>query len=938
MIKDIKSIKKHFFALNRERLNRTQESLRWKQRDFLELLPLLFHINHPMLPGYTTKNAPAGIMDYTPTEKSLAAAHRFSKTFQYKKRALRTYDIRSIFLMGSSGTVAYSEKSDFDIWICHKSTLSSEQLQELQNKATLIEQWAATIDLEVNFFLMDADKFRQGSHVDLSSESSGTAQHHLLLEEFYRTGLLIAGQYPIWWLVPPEKEKEYDEYVNDLIKKRFISSNESIDFGGLGQIPAEEFFGAALWQVYKGIDSPYKSVLKILLMETYAQEYPNIDLLSLRFKEAIYSGEINIDRLDPYVMLLHKLDHYLSRRNELQRVELVRRCFYFKVNMVLSKPVKAKDINWRRELMESLTQKWEWNEGQLTILDARDSWKIHRVLKERKILVEELTNSYLFLSNFARQHARLAHISQSDLNILGRKLYAAFERKAGKVEIVNRGIAPNLSETHLMLQQVFGRDNQESWLLFPGNEIGPEFEDDVPLKRGRSIVALLAWCHFNKLMNARTIVSLRTQTSIADIREVSAIIKVLQQYYKGGDLPRAEMSALSQPPKTLSSLMFVNVGIDPMNRHSRLGSHIISNKNDALNYSGFSLNLVIAFDVVQVTSWQEVLTFTYNGINGLLEYLCQHLQRNSMPENLLVAPPLPRIFTYSSNLGLAITHRLETLVTDITEFFNGRDSGTDARYILECEHAYFVIGFEQGILRHHELANYSELLKYLALPTVKFTPTKLDRYALPAKLLPVILNFNKEGIVQLFFYVDGSVADIFVADENGSLFHQQLPFFDEANLVNQFDQFFASVLQRQNLRIQNRDTPPRLKIDFYKVIKNKTGKYLLEKRRSTRDTQPRKYFNVQVIGNVEENNAVFTIYCNDREFSSYEFGSNLFKEVARHVINLRRSGLRYPIYITDIDLAPPLLTEDTPNQLQTINFLNYKKRIEDKLNREMSEI
>ncbi|MBF1241809.1 MAG: class I adenylate cyclase, partial [Haemophilus parainfluenzae] len=29
-----------------------------------------------------------------------------------------------------------------------------------------------------------------------------------------------------------------------------------MDFGGLGQFSASEYFGASLWQLYKGIDSP----------------------------------------------------------------------------------------------------------------------------------------------------------------------------------------------------------------------------------------------------------------------------------------------------------------------------------------------------------------------------------------------------------------------------------------------------------------------------------------------------------------------------------------------------------------------------------------------------------------------------------------------------------------------------------------------------------
>ena len=67
---------KRFLLLNRDRLRRVQASLTPRQRDFLEMLPLLFHINHPLLPGYVSKDTPAGINDYGPTEPTLRAAKR----------------------------------------------------------------------------------------------------------------------------------------------------------------------------------------------------------------------------------------------------------------------------------------------------------------------------------------------------------------------------------------------------------------------------------------------------------------------------------------------------------------------------------------------------------------------------------------------------------------------------------------------------------------------------------------------------------------------------------------------------------------------------------------------------------------------------------------------------------------------------------------------
>src|SRR5690606_2037172 len=118
----------------------------------------------------------------------------------------------ALYLMGSSGTIAYSENSDFDIWVCIRPDLTDEEQQALLRKTEGIESWAASLGLEVHFFLMSDEGFRRGQTSSLSRESSGSAQHHLLLDEFYRTGLLVAGRYPVWWLVPPDYEAHYEQY------------------------------------------------------------------------------------------------------------------------------------------------------------------------------------------------------------------------------------------------------------------------------------------------------------------------------------------------------------------------------------------------------------------------------------------------------------------------------------------------------------------------------------------------------------------------------------------------------------------------------------------------------------------------------------------------------------------------------------------------------
>jgi len=935
---DLKTIKKRFLAINRERLKRAQNTLKWRQRNFLELLPLFFHINHAMLPGYISKDTPAGIPLYVPGKKSLDAAKKLAKSFTYRRRALRSYDVHSIFIMGSVGTIAQSEKSDFDIWICYNPELSQNQLAELRAKCLGIERWAETIGLEVHFFPMDADKFSKGEVHELSSESSGSTQHHLLLEEFYRTSILVSGRFPIWWLVPPDEEQNYNELVHKLLHNRFISQNEVIDFGGLSHVPAEEFFGAALWQVYKGIDSPYKSVLKILLMETYASSYPNSELLSLQFKKMVYDGQTDLDTLDPYTILIKRIENYLNERNEPERLELVRRCFYFKINIPLSAH-SPKEEYWQLQRLREITAQWGWGDEQIAELDKRDDWKIHRVLQERKILVDDLTHSYLFLSNFARNNVSLSRISQKDLNILGRKLYAAFERKAGKIELVNRGVSTNVVERKLTIQQSMTREGEESWSLL--NE-KPHLKTKEmilsSIKRGRSAAELLSWCHFNRLINPGTIVTLDVSNGILTVKEVKAIMNVLEQEFPGGKSPPTNTDDFEKPPAIMGACVFTNVGLDPLPSHTRRGTDIVSDKTDVLNYSGFSFNLALSFDLIIVTSWQEILTYRYSGLDGLLDCICQFLRWNV--NSVAVGKKYKfSAYSFSSTHSISIARRIEELFNDLMLTFFRKGKPNALRYIVEVQQAFYVLYLEKDAFAYVKATTEKELYVRLSEPQSEFSVIKADKYALGKTILPAVFPKNKRGKIQVFYEKVGEYANIFVLDEQGALFHQRLPFHDDHALINQYMLFFDSVLSRQRLVADDGAFPVMDEdIAFCRVTKIIGQKCRFERKMINQDRLKRSYFHVQVIGNVVDQKTVFTAYCEDKEFSSFDYGNNLFHEVAAYVLSKRASGIKYPIYITDLDLAPALLRDRVASNVQIIDYLNYKKRIEEKLNNELKKL
>lgn len=189
----------------------------------LNLLPLFFHVNHPLLPGYVSGGTPAGLSNYEPDTPTLSEAQRLTRSFSTRPARQCAAAYPRPVPDGSLGTLAQADQSDMDVWVCHAPDLGENELAELRKKCLLLEAWAASQGAEAHFFLIDPSRFVRGDRdTQLSSDDCGTTQHYLLLDEFYRTAIWLAGRTPLWWLVPVYEEARYHEYTHTLLSKRFI--------------------------------------------------------------------------------------------------------------------------------------------------------------------------------------------------------------------------------------------------------------------------------------------------------------------------------------------------------------------------------------------------------------------------------------------------------------------------------------------------------------------------------------------------------------------------------------------------------------------------------------------------------------------------------------------------------------------------------------------
>lgn len=926
---DYRSIKKRFLELNRQRLQRTYADLKQSEKEFLDVLPVLLHVNHPILPGYVERDTPAGLPEYTPTSQALNALKKHFKSFTYKKRAYRRFDIDALFMMGSTGTVAYSSDSDFDIWVVHDPALSKKKVLNLQQKISDIEIWVKSKGIDANLFLVNPEAFRKGKNGILSKEGSGSAQHYLLLEEFYRTSVLIAGRYPLWWLIPAGQENEYERIAEDIKHKRLVNAREFVDLGGLNRIKADEFYGATLWLLYKSIDSPYKSILKIMLMEAYATEYPQIDLLALRFKKSVYddTGDIDIDKIDPYLMMLNKVEEFLTNSNEPGRLDLIRRSFYFKVNEKLS--VNSKN-NWRTELLHNLVHQWGWHTTQLQRLDAREEWSLKAVLEERKILIREFTHTYRYLSLFAKTKSDSNAIRSADLHVLGRKLYAAFERKAGKIELVYKGITSNLYESHVSFHEFASDEGKNYWMVFSGIISQEDVSLYAPLKRSYSLIELIAWCYFNRLIDQHTILTVNSSNGDLSEKEIHLIIDQFCKTFPDSLFENSKIADLQTSAKLIAVGSFINVGLDPFSERTKRGHILTSSQTDALKYGGQLENLTLSIDQVIITSWQEVLTFRYLGIEGLMQCLRDYLKWAQPSSGYM---PLPvNACCYSSYRGTSISKRIESLFRDVIAVFYSSGFAEGTRFILGVEWEYVVMWMDQDQLQYDYPGNKDNLVKYLSQPGQQYHSILFDRETLANDVLPVIYQRNIAGVVQCFYQVKLKQVTVYILDEKGSLSIHRKPFFDVVGLVRQYQEFFESIRERMSLNnIEEADSEHGFRdVLFYRIDRDGDDGFKLNQHSLNQFVKSDRYFRLQVIVEKNEAEEVVTLFCEEQEFSSLEFGEGVYRVVVDFVLALRSNHEAYPIYITDIDLSPTVLSL-TPEFAQTSQYLEYKKKIETRL-------
>ena len=778
--------------LNQQRVDRALALMDSQSQQVFHLIPALLNYNHPVIPGYYDADVPFGVHGLALNSIQQQFIDDIQLAIGQPLKTAEKPAILGLYTMGSTSSIGQSTSSDLDIWVCISPDMDCDERELLTNKCLLITDWAQSQGVEANFFLMDEERFRSNHSEEMTGDNCGSSQHLLLLDEFYRSAVRIAGQRLLWQIVPPEMEECYDEYVSQLCSEGYIDCSEWIDFGKLNRIPAEEYFGSNLWQLYKSIDSPYKSVLKAILLEAYSWEYPHTQLLSIDTKRRFFAHEPDLYGMDAYYLMLEKVTRYLERIQDDTRLDLVRRCFYLKTHEKLSREPDVGSVAWRREALSDMIAKWDWDASVVAELDDRRNWKVEQVKVVHHALLDALMQSYRNLIQFARRNDITSAISPQDISILARKLYAAFEVLPGKVTLLNPQISPDLHEPDLSFIEVKdGGVNKSGWYLYKQPLIAHRILGQPYLEHHEYLSKLVSWAFFNGLITESTRLHAVVREAQLDIDKFYQMVSDLRNTFALRKR-RPTMQALASPCEISQLAMFINFENDPTSELSGRSLKVDVKNTDIFSFVPEHKNLVGSVDLVYRNSWHEVRTLHFKGETAMLDALKTILGK--MHQDAL-PPESVDVFCYAKNMRGVMRNMVYQLLAECIDLrLKPVEQEKRRRFkAMRLGNQTYGLFFERRGVSVQKLENSIDFYRSISTNKLKGSPLlMLDReqeYQMPE----AVDGFASEGLVQFFFEDNEDGFNIYVLDESNQVevYHQFSGSKDE--MISSVNSFYTSV-------------------------------------------------------------------------------------------------------------------------------------------------
>jgi len=612
-----------FLRFNRFKIHRNLITLSAIDQTIFLIIPRLLHVHQEGLPGYFEGDPPCGILNFTlDQEAQYALEEMFPEVIVRRNPDLKPV-IHTALLMGSVGSIAQTKKSDLDYTLLiNKSDFTEESMKLFQKKLNLIETWTwDNYSLETHFFINDTQEVKNNIFGESDSESTGSALAKLLKEEMYRTMIIVAGKIPFWLISPVDSDDDrYDELYQKLQNgDTLLKREEFIDMGNVDDISQGEYFGGAIWALIKSFKSPFKTLMKMGILEEYMFGNTKSNLLCHQVKDKYFNDVPYLD-IDPYLVMFERVQQFFKETKDEEAVDALRHAFYLKVGTQIAPDELEKGSKiWRKNTLINMLNEWGWDAKKLERLNDYPNWQMMHKVDLGNRINKILMASY---KNISEKNKTLdpgeSLITEKDTHLLGRKLFSFYRTAPNKVDNLGALVDGKTAETELtfLLEQKTSRD-KATWYLIRGKTRAflEQIEDDDIIKKSSTLPFLLAFTVFNNLYNEDTQIMLRAEGGAIKDGDLEVLLGQLRQFIASVNIAALSNEDLLDDAKVNQLFMLIDFGTPPPPEIT-MGNISDCKNNDELNkFITRRIDRIKSITTTYLTSWGELFCKTYSGLN-----------------------------------------------------------------------------------------------------------------------------------------------------------------------------------------------------------------------------------------------------------------------------------------------------------------------------------
>ncbi len=743
--------KKNFQKFNSKKLQQLYAGI-GKQEviNLFEYIPFLLHTNMPDFPGYIDyEDMPGGIYGYTPSTSLMSYIRKQHPSVQLPKDIASTGFIQMFALMGSGGTIAFTSQSDFDFWICaYEEERDPDSIKQFKIKCKIIEEWIAeTYNVEVHFFFNDISKVKKNIFDDDEEMGiSGTSLGQLLKEEFLRSSIVIAGKIPFWWVVPVNADnEEYNRWFAAVKDSRYTA--DFIDIGNLAKINRADFLIAALFQILKSIGNPFKSIIKLGLLEKYLSTNSDNPFISTMIKAHVQEDKTDPEEIDAYLIMFKEVyNYYNAVINDPTSINIIKTCFYLKVDPKLSVNTGEETNEEKNRLMGKLTKEWGWDNSTISRVDNFESWDIeatNRLLTNTKKFI--LKGYKQILNNIQSGKAQV-NILDDSIKLISHKIYSHFLPADNKIDNT-LSFKSHPPVKLLNIEFIRDRDNKEYWILSKRQlEHGSSIR--VILHKNTRLFGLVVWIALNGFFQKDyTRLEIDTGLHVFDPNFIRELITELSLHFSFKKLILKNSYFLRNSFPVISYLI-----INPFTKYGNDISDMIFLYHNSWGETRFELMKNGEVDIPNILT--RVINSGY--VSGL-----------DFDSALKMTASLP----YNSKKEFK---RIRILAKDIYNFFNSKEEGESRkRYITMFGNNYYLYTSKkvknERIVSSQVCETELKLLYSMSYNRGTETLIRVDPSIPELRYIGEIVENFKKDSVQIYYQLEKKYCYFFISDERGSL-------------------------------------------------------------------------------------------------------------------------------------------------------------------------